>query len=136
MRMNWRPGAAMVVLLALTPALAQEQQPPQALRRSSVFEGTTRLRTAEPGGTARLADIRIQVDDWIINQRQKVEALPLQYSTILIVQVRGGDVITVIGGQRQHRKEEEYWTVPAGTVMGLETGDDSVTIETVAVSGK
>jgi hypothetical protein len=126
----------MVVLLVLTPALAQDQQSPQPLRRSSVFEGTTRLRTAEPSGTARPADVRIQLDDWIINQRQKVEALPVQYTTLLVVQVRGGDVTTVIGGQRQHRKEEEYWTVPAGTVMGLETGDDSVTIETVAVSAR
>jgi quercetin dioxygenase-like cupin family protein len=125
----------LILFVTLAPVFAQQPTQPPALRRSGVFDGTTRLRIAERGGTPRLADVRIQVDDWIINQRQKVDALPVQYGTLLIVQVRGGDVTTTINGQRQRRKEEEFWTVPAGTVMSLETGDDSVSIQTVAVSG-
>jgi hypothetical protein len=57
----------LILLFALAPVLAQQPTRPPALRHSGVFNGTTRLRIAEPGGEPRVADVRIQVDDWIIN---------------------------------------------------------------------
>lgn len=125
-----------ITLVALTPALAQVQPRPEGVRRFDIFQGTTRVRMRDAQGAARLVDVDVSVQNWIVNERQKVDALPVQYKTLMVVQVNGGEITTVIQGEKQKRKENEFWTVPAGTAMGFETGNDSASIQTIAVSSR
>jgi len=39
----------------------------------------------------------------------------------------------VIDGQRQKRTVEEYFTVPSGSTLSIETGNDSVVLQTLAI---
>jgi hypothetical protein len=71
---------------------------------------------------------------WIIRGRQKIAALELPMRGTMIVHLRGGSLTTVIDGRRQERAEGEFWTVPAGSTLGIETEDDSAIIQTVILS--
>ena len=55
-------------------------------------------------------------------------------SGFLIVQLRAGEVVTVIDGQRQERLEDELWTVPAGSAMAGETRKESAILQTTVVT--
>ena len=101
-----------------------------AQRISSVerFTGQTRVRTAQGD-----APISVDIRNWTLGGGVKVDELPLSAKGLMIAQLRGGRVTTVIGGNRQARREGEFWTVQPGVRMGLETGDDSATIQTVVV---
>ena len=46
----------------------------------------------------------------------------------MVVELRGGTVVTIIGGKRVKRRPAEFWTVPAASSMALETEDDSAAI--------
>ena len=124
--------SAMVVagLIALAQAFAQQTN--QLVRSSAIFEGKTRVRDVRAKGELRDADVRIQ--NVAIVGGQKLEALELRSNGITIVQLRGGKLTTVIGSKRQERKEGEFWTVPPGLKMGIETEDDTATIQTIEIS--
>jgi hypothetical protein len=51
----------------------------------------------------------------------------------VIVQLTGGELVTIIDGQRRERKSGEFWTVPAGEAMSIETGTDSAALQTVTI---
>ena len=91
------------------------------------FEGTVELRPRE--GTARR--VRVVMRNWIIDNRRQISRFPEE--GFLIVQLRAGKLTTTIEGKRAERTEDEFWTVPAGSVMSIETGNDSAIIQTVAI---
>lgn len=113
-------------LAAARPASAQvtQAQPTESRVR---FEGVTRL------GPPRADSVRVDIRLWSIDSRQKIDRLELPFSGVLAVELRGGHLTTIIGGRRVERQEGEVWTVPAGTVMGLETGSDKATLQTTLV---
>lgn len=74
---------------------------------------------------------RFVIKNWIVDGGQEIEDFPER--GFLVVQLRGGELTTIINGERQHRQEDEFWTVPEGAVMGLETEDDSAIIQTVSI---
>jgi len=52
----------------------------------------------------------------------------------LIVHVRSGeDMYTVIDGQRQKRAVDEFFTVSSGSTLSIETGNDTVVLQTMAI---
>ena len=53
----------------------------------------------------------------------------------MIVQLRGGELTTVINGRREERPEVVRTVLP-GVPMGIETGDDSATIQTVVIADR
>jgi len=116
-------------LLVLTPAFAQQNQ---LVRSSAIFEGKTRVRDVKRAGELRDTDVRIQ--NVAIVGGQKLDSLGLRSNGITIVQLRAGKLITVIDGKRQERQEGEFWTLPAGAQMSIETEDDTATIQTIEVS--
>jgi len=99
------------------------------------FEGRTSLRNDRLLAAGQ-AEIQTTLRNWTIPNRQRIERFPEE--GFLIVQVRSGeDMFTVIDGQRQKRTVEEYFTVPSGSAMSIETGNDSVVLQTLAIkSGK
>ncbi len=132
--MKW-PGliAGLIALAVLPMQVCEAQAVPQPgnhaaenrVRFFQRFLGETQLRTGEA--------VHVDIRDWSIGGGVKLERLPAEIDGLMIVRLRGGALTTIINGKRQQRRENEFWTVPAGTSMALETGDDSAIIETIVI---
>ncbi len=95
------------------------------------FDGRAALRN-ERLKAAGQGEIQMTLRNWDIPNRQRIERFPEQ--GFLVVQVRAGeDLVTVIDGQRQQRKVDEFFTVPNGSTMSIETGNDTAIIQTLAI---
>ena len=104
---------------------------PMPLQPIDRFDGPTSLSNARLMATGH-AEIQMTLRNWTIPNRQRIERFPEQ--GFLIIQVRSGeDMFTVIDGQRQKRTVEEFFTVPSGSTMSIETGNDSVVLQTMAI---
>ena len=113
------------------PSEASKFDEPMALRPIDRFDGRTTLSNARLAAAGQ-GEIQMTLRNWDIPNRQRIERFPEQ--GFLIVQVRSGeDLVTVIDGQRQQRKVEEFFTVPAGSTMSIETGNDTAIIQTLAI---
>jgi hypothetical protein len=130
-------GAGIFGALLATPSvgLAQQRDDPgqkadyPGLRKPfERFDGTIALRTRD-GQVRRL---RVVIRNWIVDRGQVISPFP--ESGFLIVQLRAGEVVTVIDGQRQERLEDEFWTVPAGSAMAVETRKESAILQTTVVT--
>lgn len=119
-----------VACFALAPAFAQPDN--QMVRSSAIFEGKARVRDTKTEGALRDTDVRIQ--NVAIVGGQKLDSLGLRANAITIMQLRAGKLITVIDGKKQERQEGEFWTVPAGAKMSIETTDDTATVQTIEIS--
>jgi hypothetical protein len=105
-----------------------EPMPLQPIER---FDGRTTLKNPRLLAAGQ-AEIQMTLRNWTIPNRQRIERFPEQ--GFLIVQVRSGeDVYTVIDGQRQKRTVEEFFTVPSGSNLSIETGNDTVVLQTMAI---
>lgn len=122
--------------LLATATLAQEMGAGGPLGRPEVpglrkpferFDGTITLRAKD--GQSR--ELHVVIRNWTIDRGQKIPRFP--EAGFMIVQLRGGQLTTVIDSQRQERREDEFWTVPVGSSMSVETGNDSATLQTMAV---
>jgi hypothetical protein len=122
-------GAAVLALAAATPLVAQPKPTPApgepaGVERLERFHGTVRIADK---------DVSVAIDTWLIPSGQKVAALPLPLRGPMVVELRGGTVVTIIGGKRVKRRPGEFWTVPAASSMALETEDDSAAIATTVL---
>jgi hypothetical protein len=62
----------------------------------------------------------------------KMLALPLKSkSGFVVYELRAGKLTTIVNGNRQERREGEFWIVRPGETMSLETHDDSVVLQTI-----
>jgi hypothetical protein len=124
-------------LLATPDAPAQEVRPGEApqqpydvqgLRQPfERFDGRITVRTRD----GRVRELHVVIRNWIIDRGHTIPRFP--EDGFLLVQLRGGQVFTVIEGQRLERHEDEFWAVRAGASMLVETGNDSAILQTVAV---
>jgi hypothetical protein len=117
-------------LFALAPAFAQENQQ-QLVRSRVIFDGRTQMRDAKAENAVRDTQIRIQ--NIAIVGGQKLQSLGLRSNGITIMQLRAGDLTTIINGNRQERHEGEFWTVPAGAQFSIETEDDTASVQTIEI---
>ena len=131
-QLGWR-CAALVLLLGVAPSalLAQggRRDTVSAVQSRPRFEGRVPLRVA-----GRADSVRVDVRQWSIAGGQRIVALALPFTGLLIVELRGGRLTTVIDGRRQERRVGEIWSVPPGRTMQVETGDDMATIQTTLVA--
>jgi quercetin dioxygenase-like cupin family protein len=110
------------------PVSSQQKSEAPGLRRPfERFDGTITLRTKDGQST----ELHVVIRNWIIDSGQKIPRFP--EAGFMIVQLRGGQLTTVIDSQRQERQEDEFWTVPAGSSLSIETGNDSALLQTLAV---
>jgi quercetin dioxygenase-like cupin family protein len=118
------------VVLALALALAAPLKPDPAgtVRAVPRFQGTTQVRVGE-----RTESVRVDIRLWTIAGGQRIAALELPFRGLTIVELRGGRLTTVIEGQRVARSLGEIWSVPAGTPVQVETGDDMATFQTTVI---
>lgn len=145
-----RTAALLLLLLAATAVSAQEaQQPyPAAPRQEPQVTVDPRPGTGPgsqlkvhdyfrgqatfPGTNAGPADVTIR--QWSIAHGVRVTRFP--EDGFLIIQVRGGHLVTTINGDRRERTDGELFTVPDGTALAVETDRDMAVLEVVAVRRK
>lgn len=126
MRLSLPFCVASALIVSAIPAAAQElSQGP--VRARILFEGQTQGRD----GTARRVDIRL----WIIAGHQRLAGLRFPFRGVVIAELRAGDLTTIIDGRRVERREGEIWSVPAGSMMQLQTEDDTAVVQTTLVEG-
>ena len=118
--------------------MAQELLPP--VKSIPRFQGAVAVEGAAPaaaltaGEIPAAANVSVDIRNWTIAGGTEVEELPLPVAGMTIVQLRAGEITTIIDGKRQERNEGEFWTVPAGVKMSLETEDDSAILQTIVVA--
>jgi hypothetical protein len=124
-------GCLVLAALIVPPAGGQEQAredgqvAPQRIER---FTGTL-----EVGSAGERRTVAVVLANWIVPNLQRVARFPV--SGLTLVEVRGGEMTAAIGGGEATEYEEGSWLlVPAGATLSLETGDDSVALETLSVS--
>jgi len=91
------------------------------------FEGA--LALAEVNGAERR--IVVTIRNWTIQNGHRVDDFPVP--GLMVVQVRGGSLTTIVGGQRRRRGTDEFFVVPSGTKLSLETDDDTASFQVVTL---
>jgi hypothetical protein len=104
------------------------QVPPAELKPIERFDGQVQLRIQGDRIT-----VRVVIQNWGINGGQKIDELRIPIKGFLLVQLRGGELATIINQERRERREDEFWTVPTGVPLGLETEDDAASIQTIVL---
>jgi hypothetical protein len=136
---SFLPSAVGAVLgaLALSTSLAAQTERGR-LRSIEQFDqvlnvptGGSKALSAVPESTPATKPKRVQIHQWIIEGGQKI-SIPVEGT--MLIELKAGELATIIAGTRIERREGEFWTVAEGTIISFETGDDSAVIETTVVS--
>ncbi len=104
--------------------------PADSITVRAYFDGVVSLVTRD--GQTRT--VRLLRQQWAINGGQKLTRVP--QPGFLVVQLGAGSLTTVIDGKRQERGEDEFWTIPVGSVMGVETGREQAVLEILAIADR
>lgn len=126
---------AAILLLAGGPAgraghsIAPLQAPGRgdSLTLREHFTGILTYRTAS--GATR--PVTVTLRQWSINPGTVLSRFPDR--GVLVVQLAGGDVTTVIDGERRERRPDEFWTVPGTATMRVEVGRDQAVLDVLAI---
>lgn len=123
------PIIAAFVALSLGPARAeaQERAVGGGFEARERFTGTLTLLTKQ--GQSR--NLSVAVRHWAIRGGQKIDRFPEE--GFKVVQLLAGSVTTIMDGRRMDRREGEFWTVPAGVPMAVETRDDTAVLHVMTV---
>lgn len=113
-----------------TPGVQTTQDAVATVRARPQFQGATLVRV-----DARADSVRVDIRLWSIAGGQRIAVLELPFQGLTVVELRGGRVTTIIDGRRVERRVGEIWSVPSGSTMQLETGDDMATLQTTVIGG-
>ncbi len=132
------PKRAFLLSVLLTASLCAGSATAAEIRVDERYQG--RLRSIERfagevvvGEAPALKTVRVVVQQWSIGGGLELEELPLEAHGLLVAQLRGGELTTLIGGERVERREGEFWTVPPGAKMGLATEDDTAVLRLAVI---
>lgn len=131
--------AAIAVLTLPEPSSAQEAYE-GGVQVTPRFNGDVAMRSAAeaagPAASDRMAPMGVEIFNIAIGGGQTIERLAVPEDATLILQLRGGELLTVIDGERTDRAEGEFWTVLPGQSMVLVTDDDTAVISVTAIRGE
>ena len=131
-------GVILVVALAAAAASAQTQQRPKGEQAPKPARGAVEVRPVFEGQVLALdaarAAPRLDIRVFSVRGGQRMAALALPFRGFMIVELRAGEAVTIIDGQRVERREGEIWSVPPGSEMRVETDDDTAVLQTTLVS--
>ena len=107
------------LILAIGALLPQQPDGLRATETRVRFEQPLSIRTPEVAAQP----VRVSLRDWVVRNRQRTT---LTAGGMLIVHVRGGaPVFTSVGGVRTERKDDEFFVVPPGATLLVETGNET-----------
>lgn len=108
-----------LLMLAIGALLKQQPDAPRATETRMRFEQPLSIRTRD----AAAQPVRVSLRDWVVRNRQKAS---LTAGGMLILHLHGGaPVFTSVNGVRTERKDDEFFVVPAGATLIVETSDDT-----------
>jgi len=106
----------------LTLAIGVQAQQAEALRATETrtrLEQSLSVRTQD----AAAQPLRVNLRDWVVRNRQTAR---LTAAGMLLMHVRaGGPVSVTVNGTRTERKDGEFFVVPPGATVVVETGNDT-----------
>jgi|SRR5947209_12924719 len=105
----------------------RDRMSPRALE---LFDGKIMVRTKQE----KVEEKRVVIRNWFMPKGLRVPRFPEE--GFMIVQLQSGRLTTIIDGQRQERKSGEFWFVPAGSVMSIETARTAASLETMAMKSQ
>jgi len=112
----------MYELLLMLAFRALPPQQPEGLRATETrvrFEQSLSIRTRE----AAAQPVRVSLRDWVVRNGQRAS---LTAGGMLIVHLHGGGpVFASVDGVRTERKDDEFFVVPPGATLLVETGNDT-----------
>lgn len=123
-------GGALLVAhepAAPNPPTQQARAVPDSVQRFDRFDGVTTFRARD----GRPIRVSVAVRTWGLDSHQRVSPFP--ETGFLVVELVGGEVTTTIGRETQRRAAGEFWTLPPGASMSVETGDDAAVLQTYAI---
>lgn len=118
---------AAIAVVPATHTVAQDvpQQTVPAVDSVSRFEGVVTLRQ-EP--------VRVEITLWTISGGQTVR-FSVPPGAVLLVELRGGELVAVTNEARADRREGEIWALPAGSSLELSTINETAIFQTTLVGG-
>ena len=144
-----RISAALLSIFLVLPLAAQQQQPPPTQQQQGEYPREQRVTVDPRPGTDDGSQLKfvdyfrgratfrgrppadVTIRQWSIAGAVRVTRFPEE--GFLVIELRGGQLITTINGERREREDGEIWTVPAGAAMTVETGRDMAILEVLAV---
>jgi quercetin dioxygenase-like cupin family protein len=111
------------------PAAGKEAPAPNALQPLQRYDNR-QFMLMKAGKTT---PAHVTIRDWEIHGRQKIPKFP--ETGALIVHLQSGRVVTTIQGKEEKREPGDYWSVPAGSSMGVQVSSESAILHVVAVGG-
>ena len=119
------------LLLSLGCAQRQPEAPPGQtgpVVQDRRFSGSVQIQTPS-GPTA----VRVEITNIDIRGGHTLDRLELPFEGTLTVHLQAGEVTTIVDGKREERRQGQIWTVPPGVSIGLVTGRDAASLQTVLV---
>ncbi|MEM9386496.1 MAG: hypothetical protein AAGA68_15675 [Pseudomonadota bacterium] len=121
--------AMIIITLGLLPVVGTGQEEGadriERVKRDELGSGQLALLSGRTVGVA--------IERWMLGGGLSLDRLPIDGDAFLVIHLRGGQLITVIGDERVLRQEGDYWSVPRDVVMAVETDDDSAVLEVTIV---
>ena len=125
--MNARRLLLMALLCGAAAALVAQTQDKQN-EDGKPYDMIVRFEGLLAARSGPLAGAQVSVKHWQIRNSARVE---IPHQGFLIVQVRAGEVIVTVGGERKEYNPDEFFTVAAGERLLIETGNDSAVLHIV-----
>jgi hypothetical protein len=117
---------ALVMAIALAGITSQQQAAVEALPPQPEVRPRFEQSLSARGADNVPQSVKVSLRDWSVRDNQKVT---IKTTGTLLVQVRAGGPVNIsVGGQRTERREAEFFTVPAGVDLTIETGNDTVVL--------
>jgi quercetin dioxygenase-like cupin family protein len=116
-------------LVSSSMAFAQKQEISTAtIQHVEKFQGATTL--LDKSGKPRM--VRAAVHHWTILGEQRIPEF--EERGLLLVQLLGGKVTTVIDGKEQKRSKGEFWVVPANAKMSIHATGETATLDVTVLN--
>jgi hypothetical protein len=126
----WASATAALAQTAQMPPTAADPYRALAPRVKTTLRFVTDL-TLAPAGPI----VQVKVYTWHLAPQQDLSSFPLEGAAT--VEVRAGEVEAAVDSAvRASRREGDHLIVPAGSRLGLRTGNDSATLHGVVVIRK
>lgn len=130
---SMRAVLAVSLLLLVLPSCRERQPETQRPRPGPVsqdrrFSGSVRLRSSTGP-----QEVRVEITNVDLRGGSTIDRLELPFEGTLMVNLQAGEVTTTIDGKKEERHQGQIWTVPPGVPMGLTTGRDAASLQTILV---
>lgn len=129
-------GVSFAAALVFGTQRAHSQKPSDARQKAEVsaplkplelFQGTLTLMTKE----GKAMPVHVMIRQWDMLRGERVEKFTEKGFAIL--QLRGGQVKTIMDGKEQQRRHDEFWVLPAGVPMTIVVTSEEAVLQTVVI---